>query len=91
MIEATLDYTPLVNMYNNLFVGLILLIIGFLLIKERPFQGWLSVMFGVWLIFISFIPAFNTSPSNKYNNFVMGLLISINGLSAFSQEETRPY
>ena len=56
ILAASLNFPTVGNLWDNLIVGVIVIIVGALMISKKSWQGWLSVVMGVWLVIAAFIP-----------------------------------
>ena len=66
----------------NLAVGILIAIVGRRMMAERPWQGWLSVVMGLWFVVAAFIPPLNEGDGFLLNNVVAGTLVAIIGFTA---------
>jgi membrane-bound ClpP family serine protease len=71
------------NMLNDVIVGIIVAIVGFMMLPEgASWQGWIiGLVGGVWMIIAAFIP-YVSDPSthhlhNLANDIVIGIIILI--------------
>ncbi|BBJ27823.1 SPW repeat domain-containing protein [Athalassotoga saccharophila] len=68
------------NLVNDLLVGIIVAIFGFLMIPEHAaWQGWIiGLIGGVWMIIAAFIPGITHSyVANLVNNLIVGIIVLI--------------
>lgn len=90
-VAGFLNFSATGNMWDNLIVGIIVAILGFLMIKPKPWQGWVAGIMGVWLIIAAFIPTLQTGSGNMWNEVISGVIIAIAGYGAIGgkvKEET---
>jgi len=81
-IAAFLNFAASGNMWNNLIVGIIVGIAGFIMIKAKSWQGWTAGILGIWLIIAAFIPSLQAHVGNMWNGIIVGILLMIAGFGA---------
>jgi hypothetical protein len=69
-------------MKYNLLVGSLIAIVGWRMKAAKPWQGWLSVVMGVWFAVAVFFPPFDEGEGFLWNNVIGGTLVAIIGLTA---------
>jgi hypothetical protein len=68
------------NLINDLIVGIIVAIVGFLMIPEHAsWQGWIiGLIGGVWMIIAAFMPFITEHHmANLINDLVVGIIILV--------------
>lgn len=70
------------NLVINLSVGLVVVFFGMLLSRVRKVRGWLSYIFGAWMIIAAFMPAFLVGTGHVWNNVILGILTATAGFTA---------
>ncbi|HEU25073.1 MAG: hypothetical protein C0176_04715 [Mesoaciditoga sp.] len=79
VISAFLPY--ILNMpadvWNNFFMGILVILFGFLMVRNFDFSVLIIILSGIWISFISFIPVFLTKPVNMVNSLLIGILIVV--------------
>ena len=85
IVAAFLNFIPVGNMWDNLIVGIIVAIVGFMMVKDKAWQGWTSGILGVWLIIAAFIPALQQTTGNMWNDLIVGVIIAIAGYAAIEK------
>jgi hypothetical protein len=89
-LTGFLGFTPQGNLWDALIVGTIVAIVGFvgLLIKgDKRWQGWLSGLLGLWMIFAAFVPDLVAGSGLMWNNLLVGFLIASAGFAALGAGE----
>ncbi len=81
MFSAILLQTDKASIINFLIVGIISAIAGFTLAVKKRGEGWTGAIFGLWLIISAFIPIIETLPCKYCNNFLIGTIFIVIGLS----------
>jgi len=84
-IAAFLNFSPTVNMWDNLIVGIIVAIAGFKMIKPKPWQGWLATIAAIWLLIAAFIPSLQAHTANMWNDAIIGIIFMIAGFAALGK------
>lgn len=79
---AFLSLAPSVNLWNDLIVGSIVSVTSVTITKDRPWQGWLALVFGGWSIISAFIPSLTGGTGYMYNDLISGLIIIIAGFAS---------
>jgi len=82
MITAFIRMDRIDCIKYNLAVGILIAIVGWLMMAEKPWQGWLSVVMGLWFVVAAFIPPLNEGNGFLWNNVVAGTLVAIIGFTA---------
>lgn len=71
------------NLWDDLIVGSIVAVVGFLMIRgDKAWQGWLSGLLGLWMIFAAFVPDLVAGSGLMWNNLLVGFLIASAGFAA---------
>lgn len=83
-LAAFLDFTPSGNLWNDLIVGLAVVLVSITILKEKPWQSWSALIVGAWMIAAAFIPSLVTGTGYIYNDLTSGLIIAIVGFAAYS-------
>lgn len=81
-IAAFLSMGTQGNFWNDLIVGVITAVVGFLMVKEKSWQGWLTGIVGIWLIIAAFIPALLVGGGLLWDNIIVGVLLMVGGFGA---------
>ena len=66
---------------NNIFVGLVVAVVGWYVPKERGWQRWVTETLGYWVLIASFIPDLVEGYPYLWNNLVSGILIAVGGFT----------
>ena len=82
ILAAFLNFSTVGNLWDNLIVGAIVIIVGFLMVSKKSWQGWLSVIMGVWLAIAAFIPGLQAHTGNLWNDLISGIIVAIAGFAA---------
>ncbi|VAX15797.1 hypothetical protein MNBD_IGNAVI01-1063, partial [hydrothermal vent metagenome] len=72
------------NIWDDVLVGIVAAVAGFAMVKEKPWQGWLTGIVGLWLIIAAFIPGLVVGLGNEWNAIISGILLMIGGFGALS-------
>ncbi|GMR14320.1 MAG: hypothetical protein BMS9Abin29_2569 [Gemmatimonadota bacterium] len=70
------------NLWDDVIVGTVVAVVGFMMIGETPWQGWLSGLLGLWVIIAAFIPTLLAGSGLVWNNLLAGFLIAAAGFAA---------
>lgn len=76
---------------NNLFIGIISAIVGWLMKEIRPWQGWSSIVLGGWLIVTLSISDILIGRYHQWNLSFVGVLLAISGFTALGGESNPHY
>ena len=87
IVAAFLDLHPTMNLWDDLVVGIIVLLTSRTLVRGKPWQGWLASMFGGWMIIAAFIPSLTNGAGYAYNDLISGIIITIAGVATFGQSQ----
>jgi len=87
-IAAFLNFSPAVNLWDNLIVGIIVAIAGFAMVKAKSWQGWTAGIVGLWLIVAAFIPSLQAHTGNLWNDLIVGVIFMIAGFAALGKSES---
>lgn len=82
ILAAFLNFSAVGNLWDNLIVGVVVVIVGFLMVSKKSWQGWLSVVMGVWLVIAAFIPGLQAHTGNLWNDLISGIIVAIAGFAA---------
>jgi len=69
------------EIWNNIFSGTIIAVLGFTLAGRAPGNGWISGLFGLWMIASAFIPGLRIGGGLMLNNFISGVIVAIAGFT----------
>lgn len=75
------------NNINFLIVGIVSAISGLTLTVKKQGEGWTGAILGLWLIISAFTPIVETMACKYCNNFLIGTIFIVIGLSKFKKEE----
>lgn len=67
---------------NNVFIGLISAVVGWMMKEARPWQGWASILLGGWLIVTLSIPDLLFGKYHQWNLSLAGVLLTVSGFTA---------
>jgi len=81
-LTAFLGLSQVGNLWDDLIVGTVVAVVGFLIKGDKSWQGWLAGLLGLWMIVAAFIPDLVTGAGLTWNNLVVGLLIASAGFAA---------
>lgn len=70
------------NRFDGLTVGLAVVFLGMLLNKVREVHGWMSCLFGAWMMITASIPNFQVGSAHLWNNVILAMLIATAGFTA---------
>lgn len=87
IIAAFLNMAPSAVMWDNLLVGLIIAIVGILMIKEKPWQGWLGAISGTLLFLAAFIGSLQTGAGYLWTDLILGTLAAVAGFGAMNNQQ----
>ncbi len=85
IVAAFLDLHPAMNLWDDLVVGLVVVVTSRTLVRDKPWQGWLATVFGGWLTIAAFIPALTGGAGYSYNDLISGLIITITGFASMGR------
>lgn len=83
----TIAFFPLKNLdcvMNNIFIGLISVVAGWMMKEVRPWQGWASILLGGWLIVTLSIPDLLFGLYHQWNLSLAGVLLTVSGFTALA-------
>ncbi len=66
----------------NLVAGILVAIVGWRMKADKPWQGWLSVVMGLWVLGSIAIPLVHGGNGFLWNNVVSGMLVAVLGFTA---------
>lgn len=81
-ILAFFHTSPRFNLWDNLIIGILAVIVGVAITYKRAWQGWLCAIVGFWLIIAAFIPSLLTYNGNLWNGIISGALLMVGGFGA---------
>ncbi len=76
------------NMWNDIIIGIIVAVVGFMMIREHAWQGWTAGILGIWWIIAGFIPPLTTGAGNIWNDIIVGVIVAIAGFAALGKGNT---
>ncbi len=82
---AFLGLDPVLSIWNDLIVGVVVAISSLTIMKERQWQGWLAMVFGAWMIIAVFIRPLTGGIGYVYNDLISGLIITIAGFASMGR------
>lgn len=65
------------DMWNNFFIGILITLFGFFMIKPVNFSVIVIILAGLWIALISFVPFFITKEVNLVNDLLVGILVVV--------------
>ena len=75
------------SLWNDLIVGILVLIFAFVAISAKKALCWVNVVMGIWLIIAAFIPGIVGKKSgNLWNDLISGIIILAIALIAALQK-----
>lgn len=83
VVSAFFGFNPTTNLWNDLIIGLVVLLAAGTVLKKNPWQAWLALIFGVWMIIAAFIPSLIEGTGYLYNNLISGIIIAVAGFAMF--------
>ena len=84
-MSAFLDFGPSGNLWNDLIVGFVAVVTSLTMLKDKPWQAWLAVIFGVWMIMAAFIPSLVEGTGYVNNDLISGIIIAIAGFASLGK------
>jgi len=69
-------------LWSNLLSGAVIAIAGFSFAKEKPENGWIAGILGIWILISGFIPGLQIAPGLLWNGIIAGAIVAIDGFSA---------
>jgi len=86
IVAAFLNFGSTGNLWNDLIVGLVVLILGFGILKQKPWQAWVAIILGLWMVLVGlFIPSLRIDQSYLWNDLIGGVLIAVAGFGALGK------
>jgi hypothetical protein len=83
IIAAFIKANPSFGLWDNLIVGIVVIIIMFTYIPlRRSWQGWLALILGAWMIVSAFIPGLRGGTAYLWNDLIAGIIVAIAGFAA---------
>jgi len=77
------------SLWNDVIVGIIVVILAYLATTKRKAICWVNVIAGLWLIVSAFIPSIvNSKTGNLWNDLIFGLVIGAFALIAALQKSS---
>ena len=79
--------TQSVAAWNAYVLGVLVVIFAWwAIVSPRPWEEWVNLVLGIWLIIAPFVLAFNTSePGATWNQIIVGVLIGADAIWALTQ------
>jgi hypothetical protein len=74
-------YSPATVMWSNIISGLVAAVLGLSLMVRYPGRGGISLLFGLWLFIVAFVPGLRIGGLLIIINLVSGLVLAIGGFS----------
>ncbi len=81
-ISAFMEFSPTLNLWNDLVIGAIVAYVSYTILKDKPWQAWLGIIMGLWLVVAAFIPAMQVGSGYLWNDVISGTLLMIAGFAA---------
>lgn len=82
LLTAFLRFGHVVILVSNLIAGFLLMLVGFAMIKAKPWQGWTIGLLGFWLYVAAFLIDLHVGVDLLVNNLIVGLAVAIAGFAA---------
>ena len=89
VIAAFLNFTPSMNVWNDLVIGIVVAYVGYTIVKVKSWQGWLGVIMGLWLVVSVFFPTLLSGAGYLWNDLLSGILIMIAGFGALKNDTAK--
>jgi hypothetical protein len=71
-LSAFLGFGSQAHLWNDLLVGLAVLMAGIPLVVEAKWEGWTAGVLGVWLVVAAFVPGLREGTGLVWNNLLVG-------------------
>jgi hypothetical protein len=68
--------------WSDWIVGVVAVVLGFAMMRERPTESWISGVTGIWMFIAGFIPSLLAAPGVWWNNLIVGAILAIFGFAA---------
>ena len=81
LVSAFLGFGQSSSAWNYFIVGIVVVSASFFLIQGKPQQSWIAGILGFWLIIVAIAPSLMSGIGNYLNNIIVGLLITVTGLT----------
>ena len=81
IIAAIWRFVPVLEIWSDLMPGVVAAILGFSLVGERPVNGWVAGLAGLWMIVSAFIPGLHAGTAILINNIITGLVFMVAGFT----------
>jgi len=76
--KGNMNSVNLFSLTNFIIVGIIFATMGLFMFSSSKVAAWITLLSGIWLIIISFIPAITSSSSASLTNgLIFGILVLI--------------
>lgn len=72
-LAAFLQFGHQGDLWNDLLVGTVVLILGITLAAEATWIAWTVGVLGAWLIVAAFLPSLHSGAGIVWNNLIIGL------------------
>lgn len=83
IVTPFLAFSGVGYFWNDLIIGIVVAVIGLSFVRPRPWQAWVSILAGLWLAVVAFVPAIALG-GLFWNNILSGIVIAVAGFSAMS-------
>ncbi len=84
-LTGFLEFSHLGYLWNDLIVGVIVLVTGFGLARFKPWQGLIAGLLGIWVFLAAFIHGLQGGAAVLWNNLTVGLAIAVAGFTAIDR------
>lgn len=88
IVAAFLNFSAVGNLWDNLIVGVIVAIAGFMMISKKSWQGWTEGILGIWLVVAAFIPSLQAHIGNLWNDLIVGVIVAVVGFTAIGKAKS---
>jgi len=88
IVAAFLNFSAVGNLWDNLIVGVLVAIAGFLMISKKSWQGWTAAVLGIWLVVAAFIPSLQAHTGNLWNDLIVGVIVAVVGFTAIGKPKS---
>lgn len=75
-LSAFLGFGSQDHLWNDLLVGLAVLMAGIPLVVEAKWEGWTAGVLGVWLVVAAFVPGLREGTGLVWDNLVVGVVLA---------------
>jgi len=84
IIVSFLEFSPMAVFTNDFVTGLIISVVGFIIVKDKTWPGWIAIVTGIWLLFTAFTYTFHIHGINCSNCLISGLFVLFAGIGVLS-------